>query len=143
MATALAVVIVASYAWISRTREERSANESGPPATLLTAPPSRTYTSVPQADVDEVHRALHGLGDACAPEASSRSADAIDGHLDVLLEFVRRHPAGGFRIDDEDATSLSLLLVLQEELRACAPSQIPRVEALLPPRFRASDSPSS
>ena len=113
------------------------------PAVLLSSPSAPTYTDVPENEVAQAHSALHGVGEACGVEASSRSLETVERLLAELLAFARRHPDGAFEIDDEDATSLSLLLVLQEELRSCAPSQIPRVQALLPARFRASQSRGS
>lgn len=113
------------------------------PAVIVSSPPAPSYTDVPTDEVVQVHTALHGLGEACSVETPSRSLETVERHLSTLLAFARRYPDGAFEIDDEDATSLSLLLVLQDELRSCAPSQIPRVQALLPHRFRASESPSS
>ena len=113
------------------------------PAVVVSSAPAPSYTDAPTDEVVQVHTALHGLGEACSVETSSGSLETVERHLATLLAFARRYPDGAFKIDDEDATSLSLLLVLQDELRSCAPSQIPRVQALLPQRFRASESPSS
>ncbi|TFV91135.1 hypothetical protein [Blastococcus sp. CT_GayMR16] len=113
------------------------------PAVLQSSPPAPTYTDVPENEVIQAHAALHGLGEACGVETSSRSLETVERQLAVLLAFARSHPDGAFEIDDEDGAALSLLLVLKEELRSCDPSQLPRVEALLPPRFRGSESPDS
>jgi hypothetical protein len=107
-----------------------------PPATLVGPVAERTYTTAPGGEVREVHRALHGLGDRCAQPESTRSQPAVGRHVAVMLDFARRHPDAQFEIDDENGTSLSLLLVLQDELRECAPALLPGVLDLLPPDLR-------
>lgn len=113
------------------------------PATLLTRPTESTFTSVPDGDVSQVHAALHGLGETCAEDAVSRSQDAVDRDVSAVLDFARRHPDGRFQIDDENGSSLSLLLVLQDELSTCAPSLLPRVQELIPPQLRRAPGPAS
>ena len=111
------------------------------PAVLVSAASTPTHPSVPPGEADQAHRALHRLGEACA-DHQHRSQATIDREVEALLGFARRHPRGGFQIDDEHGTSLSLLLVLREELASCDPAALPQVETLLPPRFRSAAPPS-
>lgn len=112
-----------------------------PPATLVGPTAERTYTRVPDGEVSEVHRALHGLGETCAEPESARPEPAVERNVAVILDFVRRHPDGQFQIDDENGTALSLLLVLQDELRGCAPALLPRVQDQLPADLRRGERP--
>lgn len=105
---------------------------------VASAPSSQRYTAVPTAEVDVAHQALHDLGDACAQQEPSRSPSAVSQATESLLRFATRHPDGRFPIDDETGTTLSLLLVVRDELSTCAPELRPRVDALLPPEFRST-----
>jgi hypothetical protein len=98
------------------------------------APP--TFPTIPEGEVQVMHRALHGVGETCAQAAPARSQATLDRDVTVLLDFARRHPQGQFAIDDETGTSLSLLLVLRQDLGTCDPAAVPLVESLLPPSFR-------
>jgi hypothetical protein len=57
-----------------------------------------------------------------------------------MERFARDYPGGGFTIDDEPGTTLSLLVVLRYELQGCDPSLVPGVEELLPESFRDPSS---
>lgn len=105
------------------------------PATLLSPEPERTYSAAPQDEVRDVHRALHRIGDACT-DPGPDTTDVVGQQVSVILDFVRRHPGARFEIDDESGTPLALLLVLQDELAPCAPTEVPRVQNLLPPDLR-------
>ena len=118
-------------------------SDDGAPARPVSGPAEQTYLSVPQDDVDEVHLALHGLGEACAGEEASPSESALETHVSVILDFVRRYPSGRFQLGDESGSSLALLIVLQDELEMCGPSFLPRVRELLPPELRPTARPMS
>ena len=139
-ALVLAAVALAGLALWPPSREAQS---SSAPARLHRPPPTASFSPVPVPEIEAVHGALHGLGTACA-EAPTPAGDAharIDRHVAVLLEFARRYPQARFPIDDESGTSLSLLLVVRQELEDCDPVHLPEVERLLPPRFRAPTAP--
>ena len=140
-AITLPVVLLAA-AWLSVVYATGRPGEDRPPATLLTPTAERTYSTAPESEVRDVHEALHDLGDSCA-EGDARSPAAIERHVSVILDFAQRHPNARFEIDDESGTSLALLLVLQDELRPCAPSLLPRVQELLPPEQRRPVGPAS
>ena len=93
----------------------------------------------PQARVEEVHRALHAMGRACKAPISTRKPDAVRGPVQTMEQFARDFPNGGFTMDDEPGSTLSLLVVLRYELRDCDPSLVPGAEDLLPERFRDPD----
>ena len=105
------------------------------PATLLSPTPERTYSKAPEDQVRNVHRALHRIGDECSDPGPGTEA-VVAQEASVILDFARRHPDARFEIDDESGTPLALLLVLRDELPACAPALVPRVEDLLPGGLR-------
>jgi hypothetical protein len=84
-------------------------------------------------------RTRDGLRDA--PTSAGAGHGQVERHVAVLLDFARRHPQARFPIDDESGTSLSLLLVVRQELADCDPAHLPDVERLLPRRFRAPTAP--
>ncbi|GAA4127403.1 hypothetical protein GCM10022215_37840 [Nocardioides fonticola] len=96
-----------------------------------------TPTQFPPKDrVEEAHRALHAMGRGCKVPISTRDPDSVRGPVERMERFARDFPNGGFTIDGEPGTTLSLLVVLRYELQSCDPSLVPGVEALLPERFR-------
>ena len=95
----------------------------------------------PRARVDQVHRALHAMGRACKQPVTAREPDAVRRPVAVMEEFARVYPSGGFRIDDEPGSTLTLLIVLRSELQACEPSLLPSVEALIPEEYRDPSTP--
>ena len=105
------------------------------PATLLSPTPERAYSTAPEKEVQAVHRALHRIGDACT-DPDPDTTDVVERQVSVILDFVRRNPDARFEIDDESGTALALLLVLQDELPPCAPTEVPRVQNVLPPDLR-------
>lgn len=133
---AIPLLALLTIAGLSLFRLQRPTADSAP-AVLSSAPSSQRYAAVPSAEVDAAHQALHDLGDACAEEPSPSLPD-VSQATDALLRFATRHPDGRFPIDDETGTTLSLLLVVRDELSTCAPELRPRVEALLPPQLRAT-----
>ena len=122
-------------------REPRSERpdfaESGVAASVLPEPTQFP----PRARVEQVHRALHTMGRACKQSEATREPDAVRRPVAVMEEFARDYPTGGFRIDDEPGSTLSLLVVLRSELQACEPSLLPSVEALIPDEYRDPSAP--
>lgn len=57
-----------------------------------------------------------------------------------MLDFARRYPSVSFPIDDETGTTVSLLAVVRDEVRTCAPSLAGAVDAALPKPYRTSSS---
>ena len=90
----------------------------------------------PRSRVEEAHRALHAMGRACKVPISKRAPESVRGPVEIMKRFGRDFPDGGFTIDDEPGTTLSLLVVLRYELQNCDPSLVASVEDLLPQRFR-------
>lgn len=82
-----------------------------------------------------MHRALHGLDRVCRGLVPDPNGARVQRHTQAMLQFARDYPRAGFEIDDETGSTLSLLVVLHDELRSCAPQLIPAVEELLPPQF--------
>jgi hypothetical protein len=76
------------------------------------------------------------MGRACETPGSTRDPAAVARPVEVMERFARDFPDGGFTIDDEPGSTLSLLVVLRYELQTCDPSLVVSVERLLPPRYR-------
>lgn len=107
------------------------AAESRLPAPTEFPPPGR---------VAAMHRALHAMGRACQQPVRHRDPQSVLKPVAVMEQFARDYPKGGFSIDDEAGTTLSLMVVLRNELQNCDPSLVAGVEKLLPPRFRDPES---
>jgi hypothetical protein len=90
----------------------------------------------PRERVGAAHRALHAMGRACKQPFATRDRASVRRPVEVMEQFARDYPNGGFTIDDEPGTTLSLLVVLRYELQNCDPTLVPGVEELLPERFR-------
>lgn len=90
----------------------------------------------PQSRVAATHRALHALGRACKQPLAIREPASVRRPVVVMEKFARDYPDGGFTMDDEPGSTLSLLIVLRYELQDCAPSLVPGVEGLIPRQFR-------
>lgn len=90
----------------------------------------------PRARVEASHSALHAMGRACKQPLATRDPASVRRPVEVMARFARDYPNGGFTIDDEPGTTLSLLVVLRYELQSCEPTLVPEVEELLPERFR-------
>lgn len=90
----------------------------------------------PRARVEASHRALHAMGRACKQPLETRDPALVRRALEAMEQFAREYPNGGFTMDDEPGTTLSLLVVLRYELQGCEPTLVPEVEELLPERFR-------
>lgn len=90
----------------------------------------------PKPRVEEMHRALHAMGRACKTPISRRDPATVSRPVELMERFARDYADGGFTIDGEAGSTLSLLVVLRYELQDCDPSMVPGVEKLLPERFR-------
>lgn len=90
----------------------------------------------PRERVEAAHGALHAMGRACKQPLALRDRTAVARPVEVMEQFARDYPNGGFTIDDELGTTLTLLVVLRYELQDCDPTLVPGVEELLPERFR-------
>ena len=90
----------------------------------------------PRERVDRAHRALHAMARACKQPVATRDPDAVRRPVAMMEKFARDYPRGGFTIDDESGSTLTLLIVVRNELEACDPALIPRIDALIPPQHR-------
>ena len=106
--------------------------DGGTAESTLPAPTQVTSKS----RVEEVHRALHAMGRACESRMATRDPESIRRPVEAMEQFARDFPNGGFAIDDESASTLSLLVVLRSELQNCDPSLVAGVDDLLPQRYR-------
>ena len=122
---------------------ELLSRSSSPERLPAQSPDSRVATyrlpgpteSLSAAQAAPVHRALHALDRACKhPE---RGTHALRGPLRIIETFATKHPTAGFAIDDETGTTLAMLIVVRSELEGCAPALLPRVNALIPERYRS------
>lgn len=99
-----------------------------------TLPPPTEHP--PKNRVDAAHKALHALDRACKTPIAQRDPEAVRRPLDLMEAFATDFPSGGFRIDDEPGTTLALLIVVWDALKACDPSLVPEVEELIPAEYR-------
>lgn len=90
----------------------------------------------PKARVEAAHRALHAMRRACKQPLATRDPASVRRPVEVMEQFARDYPNGGFTIDDEPGSTLSLLVVLRYELQDCEPTLVTEVEELLPERVR-------
>ena len=96
----------------------------------------RPEATAPTAAVRPVHRALHALGRLCGSDAVSAEASSQARRpVMVILEFAHRYPNVSFPVHDETGTTLSLLFVARNEVRACAPMLAAQVERSIPPEY--------
>ncbi|NYI77062.1 hypothetical protein BJ988_001710 [Nocardioides panzhihuensis] len=65
-----------------------------------------------------------------------REHGAVSQPVAVIVAFARDYPGGGFTIDDEPGSTLTLLLVVRNELEACDPTQIPQLDEFIPQAYR-------
>lgn len=90
----------------------------------------------PRSRVEAIHRALHAMGHACRQPLATRDRASVRRPVEVMEQFARDYPNGGFTIDGQPGTALALLVVLRYELLSCDPSLMDGVDDLLPDRFR-------
>lgn len=136
---ALAIFAGAGFGLASTFASGRTAQASTRPVVVGGTAESTLPTPTqfpPRARVEEAHRALHAMGRACETPGSTRDPAAVARPVEVMERFARDFPDGGFTIDDEPGSTLSLLVVLRYELQTCDPSLVVSVERLLPPRYR-------
>jgi hypothetical protein len=123
----------------------RSTEES-PPAAIMSGTPTpqapRPEEQAPEEQAQNVHRALHAIGTICESRAPRGRTARVRRHVDTILDFARRYPSVSFPIDDETGTTVSLLIVVRDGVRTCAPSLTGKVNAALPEQYRLSDSSS-
>ena len=88
-----------------------------------------------------VHRTFHQLPRSCARGRADRRR--LDATTAKFIELYRRYPYTrfGMRIDDEDATMLSAILVLRDELSRCSIRHAALVDEVLPPSVRRALRP--
>lgn len=106
-----------------------------------TARDTRSFTTPPAAEVQQVHDALHDFASWCTAQIGARGRRQLDRDVDVILAFARRNPDVRFPIDDETGSTLSLLLVARHALRTCHPAAAARVEQVLPRDVRSGLTP--
>lgn len=90
-------------------------------------------------EVEAPHQALHDLTRACKrpmTQGPPGTPQSVSAPLRIIEDFASRHPNAGFVVDDGSATTLTLLIVVRNELEACIPALIPRIDALIPAQYR-------
>lgn len=87
-------------------------------------------------EVEAPHQALHDLTRACKRPLTQGTPPSVSAPLRIIEDFASRHPNAGFVVDDGSATTLTLLIVVRNELEACIPALIPRIDALIPAQYR-------
>ena len=90
----------------------------------------------PRDRVAAVHVALHSLRRACETPIGRRDAHAVRQPLKTIESFASDYPSAGFEIDDEPGTTLALLIVVVNEIRACDPARAAELEDLIPAEYR-------
>lgn len=86
-------------------------------------------SSAPASQVERAHEALHAIGDQCRGSAPDQAAVTTD--VATIIDFAQRFPDGRFPIDDETATSASLLRVTRNAIDDCAPSAVTELDRAL------------
>ena len=96
-----------------------------------------------------VHDALHDIAARCPTETGPTPATIGPDQLStsdrrqlkqdaaLIVSFARRHPHAQFPIDDEQGTTLSLLLVAREALGPCSPAAAQTANELLPTEYQS------
>lgn len=92
----------------------------------------------PQERVDAVHGALHALGKLCNQPEVNRGRRLLTRRFETVRKFAAQYPSGGFAIDGESGTTLGLLIVVRHELETCDPMLVRKIDAMVPPQFRAN-----
>lgn len=114
--------------------QEMSRPEMITDSSNATAP--RPVQTAPPAAASRVHQALHDLGRICKPNDTTDQTSRAREPVAVVLDFARRYPAVSFRVHDETATTVSLLIVVRYSLRSCAPTLMTRVNHALPAEYQ-------
>lgn len=91
--------------------------------------------------VERIEADLHEIGRVCVAKARTRPTAGDQRLLGriarTFVRLYRDYPDARFRIDDEGAGMLSVLLVARVDLRACSPPAAAILDRALPTRFRA------
>lgn len=139
LALIVAIILVGVVAGVSASMFPRRASQNSPPVrggsqvTPYTLP--TPTASLDPSQVEPAHRALHDLGRACR-RPPDRDPERVLRSLDTIERFARLNRDARFPIDDEVGTTLSLLVVVRNELASCAPGLLSRVDALIPSEYR-------
>lgn len=107
----ISIAIVAAIAVASCGGDPGSVRMPTPPAKLTAR------------QAEKVHARLHRVRRICSRNRSGRARAApLVQTVNQLLAFSRHRPVTRFRVHDETATTLSLMLVVRHELLGCSPS---------------------
>lgn len=77
-------------------------------------------------------KALGALDAACKLPSARRPARALDIPLAVVKRIAVRYPRQGLTIEGQATSTLGMLVVVRDELVACAPERLGELEGLLP-----------
>lgn len=89
------------------------------------------------AEVRRVHAALHAIDRVCArPPVGLAAHRLLERDARMFARFAVAYPRAQFRIDDEEARALSLLLVARQTLERCDPRAAVIVDRALPAETR-------
>lgn len=89
------------------------------------------------AEVRRVHLALHAIDRVCSrPRIGLAAHRRLEGDARMFARFAATYPRAQFRIDDEEARALSLLLVARQTLERCDPLAAAVVDRALPAGMR-------
>lgn len=96
---------------------------------------------IPATVEREAHRMLHSLPRVCGRRRTN--ASALDDITSKFVAWYRRYPANRYelRIDDEEGTMVSAILVVRHELAKCSPRHAAEIDPVLPPKIRAALMP--
>ncbi|MFF7643867.1 hypothetical protein [Streptomyces canus] len=137
VATVVATLVLGA---IGVLRANGPGDQGGSATTSTTVGTPTPAATPPAVDVRRVHNALHDIDARCGTAVSGKARAELEGDADTVTAFARRYPDASFRVDDETGTTLSLLLVVRQGLRDCAPTATARVNQALPPEYRDQQS---
>lgn len=89
------------------------------------------------AEVRRIHSALHAIDRVCSHRRISAAARRLlERDARMFASFAAAYPQAEFRIDDEEARAVSLLLVARQTLVRCDPRAAAIVDRALPAEMR-------
>ncbi|WP_137121303.1 hypothetical protein [Segeticoccus rhizosphaerae] len=138
LGTAVIGAVGVLLVWAVKPSEPKAAIVFDRAPSVVAPQPSGTVSG---SAVRQVHQALHVLARNCPsgkPVHQTNHGDRVGVAVNTILGFARDHPDARFVIDDENGTTLELLVVTREQLRSCAPSLLGRVDRTLPPSYRTA-----
>ena len=94
------------------------------------APPDRV------GEIAAALRTVNRFCDAGPSDRSSLERAALRRAVDRIGDFADRYPTAGFDIDDQRTSSLAVLIVVRQELVACAPSMVSAIAARIPAQYQ-------